>query len=488
MSSRTGDLVKKRAKSPKGFAMSLMFPDKFALQIMNEQSYLAHVRGTLRLSFPVVIGQVGHVLMGVIDSLMIGQLGYAFLSAASLANGIFFLLTILGIGATFAVSPLVAEAEAAHKPQRCAQYLQQGIWVALGFSLLICLLVQGCIWLLPFMNQPPDDVRLGSSYLTILNASVLPMMMFMLFKQFADGLSFTVPAMVITLLGLGVNTLANWMLIYGNGGAPRLELDGAGYGTLLSRVFMMLLMVGYVWRSRRFYSYGLFRTWLGWAPHIVRKILAIGVPSGLQYFFEVGAFSAAVILAGLIGAPERAAHQIVIQLASISYMVVSGIAAGAAIRVGAALGRKGLADVRRAGVAGMGLSAGFMLLMALTFVVGRKFLPDLFVDDAYVLNVSAHLMIIAAIFQLVDGIQAVALGVLRGIQDVLIPTIITLVAYWGILIPLGVVLAFLLDQGIYGLWHAFVIGLGVAAGLLGWRFFFLTRTSSPVMPARTKPS
>lgn len=442
---------------------------------INLHSYEKHIRETIHLSMPVVIGQLGNILMGVIDNLMIGDLGYNYLSAASFANGVFFIIIVFGMGITFAISPLVAEADAQGDTEMSESYLRQSIWIAIGSSAILGLLIYGSSFLFPYMNQPEEDVVLAQPYMEILSFSFMPMMLFLVFKQFADGLSVTIAAMQITLLGLVFNTFANWLLIYGNWGFPTLELNGAGYATLGSRIFMMVLMILYVAKSKRFEQYHPFRNLFSWHIPTIRKIIAIGLPSGLQFFFEVGAFAGAAIMVGWIGAPERAAHQIVISLAATTYMFSSGIAAGTSIRVGNALGRKDMLNVERAGYTGIFLSAVFMLTMALVFVIGKNFFPSFFIDDPYVLEIAATLMLIGAFFQLFDGVQVVALGALRGIQDVRIPTIITFIAYWVIALPVGYSLAFVFDMGVNGLWYSFVVGLGFAAIFLVWRFWKMNR-------------
>lgn len=438
--------------------------------------YARHFRETLSLSFPVIIGQVGFMLMGFIDNLMIGDVSYVHLSAASLANGIFFIVTIIGIGIIMAITPLIAEMHAAGNHEAVRQYFQQGTYVSVIQGLIFVLLNVLAAESLPYLGQPPEDVELAYSYLHILSISALPMLLFRAGKQFAEGVSLTRPAMYVTLAGLAFNTLANWLLIYGNWGFPRLELDGAGFGTLASRTFMMLLMGAYLFTSPVFKEFKLMEGWGKIRRKVVRRILEIGLPSGLQYFFEVGAFIGASILIGLMadGSVQRAAHQIAIQFGALTYMIVSGIAAGSTIRVGNALGRKDALGVRRAGVAGILLGGIFMFGCALIFLIGRNYLPTLFVSETEVLEIATVLMVIAAGFQIFDGIQAVALGCLRGIQDVIIPTWMTLGAYWGISIPLGCVLAFPFDMGAKGMWYAFVVSLFVASVLLTGRFWILS--------------
>jgi MATE family multidrug resistance protein len=331
--------------------------------------------------------------------------------------------------------------------------------------------------LLPLMNQPEADVRLARSYSRILAVSALPMLLFLVFKQFADGLSATRAAMYVTLAGLAFNTFANWLLIFGNWGFPRLELDGAGYATLASRALMLLLMGGYVLRARRFSRYRFLQTRLRADAQRIRSILRLGIPSGLQYFFEMGAFIGAGILIGWMenGSANRAAHQVAMSMASVTYMIVTGFAAGATIRVGHALGQRNPVQMRHAGLAGMWLAAAFMLLAALVLIFGRQLFTRLYVGEPEVQRIAASLLVFAALFQLFDGLQAVGASVLRGIQDVRIPTVITFVAYWMIALPAGWVLGFTFGLGVYGLWYGFVISLIFAAVALVWRFSRITR-------------
>lgn len=438
--------------------------------------YAHHFRETLYLSIPVIIGQLGFMLMGFIDNLMIGDVSYVHLSAASLANSVFFFILVLGIGIVMAITPLAAEVHAAGDTEKVGDFFRQGSWVGLLVGIVLGGLTLLSAEILPYLNQPPEDVVLAKSYLQIISFSVLPLMLFRVGKSFAEGVSLTKPAMYVVLAGLLFNVFANWLLIYGNWGFPRLELDGAGYGTLASRTFMMILMGTYLFVSKDFREFNLLEGWHRLKPKVMRRIMDIGLPSGLQYFFEVGAFVGASVIIGTMedGSVQRAAHQIAIQFGALAYMIVSGLAAGSTIRVGNALGRKDYVNMKRAGMAGIGLGAAFMVVSAIIFLLGRNMLPAMFAEDARVLEIASLLMVFASAFQLFDGIQAVALGILRGIQDVVVPTWIALGSYWGISIPFGCWLAFMFDMGVVGMWYGFVVALGVASVLLTARFWKLT--------------
>ncbi|MEO0469274.1 MAG: MATE family efflux transporter [Bacteroidota bacterium] len=440
-------------------------------------SYTTHFSKTILLSFPVIVAQLGNVMMGLIDNLMIGELGYVPLSASSLANGIYILLTVMGIGISFAMSALVAEADTAGKDHDVRALFQQGGWLGLFVGMILAILVWGSALLLPFMNQPEEDVVLAMPYLQIIALSAVPQMIFLAGKHLADGLSFTKASMYITITALGVNVFFNWLLINGNWGFPALELNGAGYATLISRIFMMALMIWYILRKADFRTYQLWDGWQRIRPDVMGRILRIGIPSGLQYFFEVAAFIGTTVMIGWLenGSLQRSAHQIALQMASLTYMVVWGLSAGSAIRVGNALGQKDLPNLRRAGIAGTWLAVIFMSVSAVVMVIWRTEFSALFVDNQAVIDLAAGLLILGALFQLFDGIQAVGIGILRGIQDVKLPTIYTFIAYWVIALPVGYLFGFEFEKGVEGIWYGLVLGLLFASVVLLARFRILTR-------------
>lgn len=265
------------------------------------------------------------------------------------------------------------------------------------------------------------------------------------------------------------------MLIFGKLGFPEYGIMGAGYATLISRIFMAIAMGAYAHFHSRFAPHRSGEGSSGWAREGFRSMFKIGLPAGIQYTFEVSAFTATAIMMGWLGANALAAHQIVINLSAITYLMATGLASATAIRVGNQLGRKDYATLRLVGWVGNRMVVFFMAIWAVVFILFREWLPSLYSDDAAVLAIGAQLMIFAAIFQLPDGVQVVSLGALRGMRDVKIPTYITLTAYWLLAIPSGYVFGFVLDLGPSGVWTGLVVGLTVAAGLLTWRFHLLTR-------------
>jgi MATE family multidrug resistance protein len=329
--------------------------------------------------------------------------------------------------------------------------------------------------LLQFMNQPADVVAEANSYMKILALSVIPFLLFQVYRQFLEGISVVNPPMIIAVIANLFNAFSNWCLIFGNLGFPALGLDGAGISTFLTRTLMAIVLMYYVISSPRFAAYNpsLRYQMINWK--IIKKVIAIGLPSGLQYFVEVGAFAFSAVMIGWLGAVPLAAHQIAINLASISYMIVLGIGSAGTIRVGGALGRKNIIEMRRAGFTAIGVAISLMFCFAIIFITLRNFLPTLYVDELPVIELASSLLIVAALFQLFDGTQATAIGVLRGLTDVKVPLVISFGAYWLLGVPAGYILAFVFELGTLGIWLGFLVGLGSVAVLLSMRFNHLSK-------------
>lgn len=434
------------------------------------QQIKIHIRNTITLAYPVIIGQLGFIMMGVVDSIMVGEIGAAPLAAASLGNSMALLLFIIGFGVSHVVTPLVAISVGAQKFSECGTYFRQSLIVNMSLSIILYLAVIGATGILPYLNQPPKVVELATSYTVILALSVIPTMLFQTYKQFIEGLSIMRPAMIVTLLANIINWFANWLLIYGNLGFPALGLDGAGWATLASRTFMALILAGYVMNNSTFKQFDVSFHFKRINFPVIKRILSLGLPGGFQYFFEVGAFSFAVIMVGWLGTNQLAAHQIAINLASISFMAVLGISAAGAIRVGNAVGKQDVKEVRRAGFSAVALGAAVMATSGIIFISLNKFLPTLYIDNISVINIASSLLIIAALFQISDGVQGVGIGILRGLTDVKIPTLITFTAYWIIGLPIGYWLGFILEMGVKGVWIGLLIGLTASAVMLTTRF------------------
>jgi len=428
------------------------------------------IKKTFFLSLPIVVGQLGQMLMSVVDNIMVGKVGTQALAAASIANAIFMLIMVVGFGLTMAVTPLTAMAYGAGKDKECGVVLRQGIIVNLFFGTLLFGITVLFSESIQYLNQPDEIVGPASLYMKVLGVSILPLMLFQSYRQFAEGVSFLKPAMIIMLLANIVNILANWVFIYGNLGVTPLGLTGAGIATLSSRTFMAVTLMIVIRRSSKMKRFDPTLNYRKIDFPMMRRLLSIGIPAGFQYFFEVSAFSASSVMIGWMGTVALAAHQIALNLASISFMVAMGISSAATIRVSKAVGRKDIHGTRAAGFSALVLCAGFMALAGLIFILLRFFLPTLYIAEKEVIHISASLLVIVAVFQVSDGIQAVGLGILRGITDMKIPTLITLAAYWLMGLPSGYVMAFKFDMGIYGVWYGLFISLTASAVFMMMRF------------------
>ena len=433
------------------------------------------ILNTFKLAYPVIIGQLGIIMMGVVDSMMVGQLGPIPLAAASLGNSLIFIILIIGIGSSIVVSPLVAILVGAKRYDECGIYFRQSLFVNILMSFMMIMIILVGVNFIYLLNQPDEIIELTITYMVIVGLSAFPLMTYQTYKQFIEGLSVMKPAMVISLLANIINAFANWILIFGKFGFPELGIAGAAWATFASRVFMALAMMFYVMINSRFKQYDVNFHFRGLDFKVIKKIVSLGLPSGFQYFFEVGAFSFAVIMIGWIGANELAAHQIAINLASISFMAVLGISQAASIRVGNAMGEQSILKIRKAGFTGIFLGASTMFLAGVTFIILNEFLPTLYISDKNVIEIASRLIIIAALFQLSDGTQAVGIGILRGLTDVKGPTIITFVAYWVISLPIAYMLAFNFNLGVDGVWYGLLIGLTASAIMLTARFNYKSK-------------
>ncbi len=438
--------------------------------IENTGNIKDHIIDTIKLSYPVIIGQAGVIMMGVVDNILVGGLGATALAAASVANSLFVLIFILGIGVCTSVTPLTAISVGAGKEQECGTIFTQGHIVNIVVSILLMFITYFAADFYYLLHQSPEVVKLATPYTKILALSMVPVLIFQTNKQFIEGLSVVRPGMVITITANIINLLVGWILIYGKFGMPRLGLNGAGVATFSSRIFMALTISVYIFSSSQFKKLNLSLRIKKINMVIIRKILSLGVPSAIQYFFEVGAFSMAAIMVGWLGVAQLASHQIALNLASISFMCTLGISTAGSIRVANGVGRRDTTEIRRAGFTAILLGETLMACFGLIFIIFRKDLPAFYIHDPSVISIASSLLVIAALFQIFDGTQAVGIGILRGLTDVKGPTIITFVAYWIIGLPVGYLLGFNLKLGVQGVWIGLMAGLITSAVLLTLRF------------------
>lgn len=434
--------------------------------------YKPHYRTSLQLAVPVVISQLGHTLVHTADSIIVGHFaGTIPLAAVALVNSIFMIVVVVGIGISYGLTPLIAQANGKRQVLECGNLLANSLLINIITGILLYFLVHhGSILVIDNMNQTPEVVEQAKPYLALLSLSIIPLMIFQTFKQFAEGLGFTKQAMMISIWGNVLNVCLGIIFVKGLFGVTPMGVSGVGWSTLIDRLVMAMVMAIYVMRSRHFREYLISFSVKAITKIRTAAIMKIGAPVAMQYTFEVSAFSAAALFIGTIGAVEQAAHQIAINLASTTYMMASGISAAATIKTGNNFGKEDFINLRLSAISSYHIVIVFMTAMALLFIGFNEYLPWIYTSDNRVINVAAQLLIIAGFFQLFDGTQVVGLGVLRGIGDVNIPTIITFIAYWVIGLPAGYFLGIHQGLGANGVWYGLTIGLLASAGLLFLRF------------------
>lgn len=426
------------------------------------------LRALLRVALPIVVSQLGSIAMVTTDTIMVAPLGAEPLAAAGLGASLQSFLTMLAIGVVMGMTPLVSQAFGAGERGHILRVLVAGQAVALLLTLPLFAVLFGGHTVATLLGQEPRVAELGGGYMRALAWGAWPVLAFAAFRQYLEGMGITKPAMVMTFLGLIVNAAGNWVLIHGVPGlVPPLGVVGSGLATTLVRWAMLLAMVGYLLLHPELNPFRGVR----WRPEgaLLRRVVSIGVPVGVQNGAEVGIFSFAAVMMGWIGATEQAAHQVTINIAATTFMVAMGVSMAGSIRVGQHVGAGSHRGVRRSVVAVYALSLGFMALTALLFLAAPRALIGLYTHDPAILRVGVSLLFMAAVFQLFDGAQVAGLCVLRGAADTRVPMLITLLGYWLAGFPVAYLLGFHTPLGAAGIWAGLVVALGVVSVLLAVR-------------------
>ena len=439
------------------------------------KAYKESYRKTFLLSYPVIIGQLGHIMVGVVDTAMVGRVGTVEQAAVALSNSLYLLVLVFGIGVSYGITPLVAAADSSKNYSANANLLKHGIIINTILGVLLFLFLFLLSPILNLFHQQQQVVDLAIPFLNVMMLGMIPLCIFSGFKQFTEGLSFTKIAMLLTIASNLINILLNYLMIFGHCGFPKMGLMGSCWASFISRVLMAVAMFIYVYYNKHFKIYWNGFTFKNISFDLTKKILAIGIPSGLQWVFEVGAFSFAIIMIGWISPQAQAAHLVALSIASVTYMMASGLSAATSVRVGNQLGLKSREGIRIAGFSSFIMVFAFMGLMAISFISFKNYLPYFFTKETEVIKIASSLIVIAAFFQLSDGIQVVGLGALRGLKDVKVPTIITLIAYWGIGLPMSYFLGIRSNIGVQGVWYGLSLGLAFTAVFLFLRFNYVSK-------------
>lgn len=432
---------------------------------MDVRSYIPFYKRNLKVAIPVMLSQAGQVLVQQVDNMMVGKVGTVELAAAAFANSIFILGMVFAMGFTFGLTPLVGHVWAQKDDKSTASFLQNSMHLNIILSIALALIMWGVSYFFDMMGQTTEVAEMSVSYYRILVVSFIPFIIFFTFKQFAEGMADTKHAMVITLLSNVINIFFNYLFIFGKWGIPAMGLDGAGYATLTARTFMPLMFLYLFMKKDRFRPY--FRMALKMRPQWEKMsaLIKIGWPIATQIVLEVAAFAISGVMMGWLGVIPLAAHQIALGLASVTFMIVTGIGSGTTIRVSHQFSLKDYASMKKASYASIHMVILIMSIMAILFAVFRYQLPWLYTTDEAVISLAAQLLIMAAIFQVFDGLQVVLLSILRGVSDVRTAMVYALIAYIFVNIPISYVLAFTFEMGAIGIWIGFVFGIGLASVL-----------------------
>jgi len=435
---------------------------------------LKKIISTIQLAIPIVIGQLGVMLMGLADTIQVGQmkeLAAESLGASGMAGSIFFTIAVVGLICLQIIAPMISKAEAEDNTAEAGHLLRAGFRIAL-FLGIITIAIIGVVALNYDLFQQSDiNKKLTLPFLALISISVVPTFVFSALKSFTDGLRNTKIAMIITIVALFINIALNHILINGIFFIPELGLFGAGISTLLARIFMACALAIYIFRKKDYKPYFVSKLSSKHALELEKSILKVGIPSGMQGFFEIATFGMAVVMMGWISTTAQAAHIVAINMASLTYMAATGIAAAGGINVGADLGERNRKEIFMSGNAALLIAIGFMAICAIIMFTGRELLVRGYTQETKVIAIAVQLVVWGAIFQLFDGIQAVALGLLRGLQDVKIPTAITIFCYWVIGLPLSYYLGIYLNIGAVGIWMGLTASLVCSSILLPWRFY-----------------
>ncbi len=448
------------------------------------KTYTKEFNRNLQLAWPIILGLLGHTVVGLVDNIMVGKLGTGPLAAVSLGNSFLFMGMSVILGFSTGITPLVAASDSTHNIKEGKSVLKNGLLLVTGLGVLLTLIIFCIRPLLYHMKQTEEVVKLAIPYLNIVALSLIPLAIFQAFKQFADGLSQTKYSMWATIIANVLNVVLNYVLIYGIWIFPEMGIVGAAWGTFISRVIMAIAMYLFIVKKDKFLVYFQDLWKEKFLKTTIKKLNGIGFPSALQMFFEFGIFTAGIWLSGTLGKNPQAANQIALNLSSMTFMFAMGLAVVATIRVGNQYGLMNFKELRRIAFSIFLLILIMDVIFAIFFMIYNEFLPTLYLDvndianqqdNTEVIAITAKLMIIAAFFQLFDGMQAVVLGALKGMQDVKIPTAITFVAYWIISFPICYLAGITFGYGSEGIWLGFLVGLGASAGMLLWRFNVVTK-------------
>ncbi len=437
------------------------------------------IRHVLGLAVPVALAELGWISMNVVDTIMIGRLGPVAIGAIAIGGSAFYPFGVFGLGLLLGLDTLVSQAHGAGDHEDGRHSLAQGVYLAVFLTPLLMLLFYVMPVLFPIVGIEAEVSREATVFLRALSWCTLPLLLYGAFRRYLQATGHARPVMVVLITANLINWFFNWLLISGHWGFPALGVAGSAYSTVMARLYMALLLIGCVWWFERGQPIRRASLWRhpDWARML--RLVRIGLPAATQILLEIGAFAAAAFLAGRLSATALAAHQIAINVASVSYMVPLGISSAAAVTVGHAVGVGNLRMAQRRGYIALGIAGVFAVLAAGAFALFPYQIMGLYTSDQGILNTGRDLLLLAAVFQLFDGFQAVTTGALRGLGNTRVAMLANLGGYWLLGLPIGWVLCFRLGQGVSGLWYGLTLALILIALLL---LFYWQRLSHSGLP------
>ncbi|KQT18609.1 MATE family efflux transporter [Chryseobacterium sp. Leaf404] len=438
-----------------------------------------YTKEALTLALPVMLTQVGQVSVNLFDNIIVGRLlGADALASVSLGNAVFFSMFVLALGFSFAIPPLVSEAHSQHDHKTINSVFSHGFVINMTVGIILMLVLFAGLPLLYHSGQPEKIIPDTVGFLWIMAISIVPFMAFQTLREVSEGLSFTIGVTKATIIANVINIVLNYVLIEGIWIFPEMGVKGSATASLIARIFMVVFLYFVLIKepkTRRYIKDFSLKMQV-FSKEMFEKMLRLGFPTALQMFFEVTAFAAAAFICGLVSAHDIASHQIALSMASFTFNLCIGFSVASTVMIGRKLGEQNFIELRKIGINNLKIAFLFMCFCGLVFVLGRNILPTFFTkpEETEVIMLASKLMIIAALFQLSDGIQVTTLGILRGLQDVKVPSIYTFIAYWLITIPLGYVLCVTMKMGAFGMWIALGLGLTISACMLVRRFLNLS--------------
>ncbi|MGP0068716.1 MAG: MATE family efflux transporter [Isosphaeraceae bacterium] len=421
---------------------------------------------TLSLAWPVVAGELGWMAMGVVDTIFVGRLGAEAIGAVSIGNMLYFAVAVFGLGLLLGLDTLVSQAFGAGRRDDCHRWLVQGVYLCLILAPMVTGLLLASIPLLGRLGLHPTVLEGAVPFLRAQIWSTLPLLLFGAFRRYLQAMGVVKPVMFALISANAINALGDWILIYGNWGAPAMGVVGSGWSTAISRFYMAAVVIGYAVVADLRHPTGLLRVPMGLSLSRIGKLVALGLPAAVHVTLEVGVFAVATALAGMLDPVDLAAHHVVLDISSVTFMIPMGLATAGAVRVGQALGRGEPSSAGQAGWTALALGAGFMAFMGIMFAAMPGVLVSVFTNDPGVIATAGSIMIVAAAFQLFDGLQGVSTGTMRGAGDTHTPMVCNLVSHWCIGLPMGYLLCFVAGFGVVGLWAGLAMGLAAAGTFL----------------------